>query len=317
MPETIVSVSGGKDSTAMYTLAIERGKPFAAVFADTGHEHPETVDYVRTLPDRAGGPPIQTVREDFSPLFAARRETVLTKWPAEGVPMDVCERAAAHLHPTGIPFLDLCMLRAGFPAPLARFCTERLKIKPIQNAMYQPVWDRGVGVISWQGIRKDESRARSTLNHLQRLQAPGKLIVYRPLLDWDVGRVYRQHAKHGLEPNPLYKVGLKRVGCFPCIYARKSELRIIGRRWPDHVERIVEWERIVGLVSKRRESVATLYNVKPLKVPTDEIRAEKHGIRAIMDWADNTAGGAQGELIDMDGELGDLATSCGEWGACE
>ena len=33
----IVNISGGKDSTATYLLALERGKPFRAVWADTGH----------------------------------------------------------------------------------------------------------------------------------------------------------------------------------------------------------------------------------------------------------------------------------------
>lgn len=39
----IISVSGGKDSTALYLLAIEFfGKDFIPVFADTGNEHPVT-----------------------------------------------------------------------------------------------------------------------------------------------------------------------------------------------------------------------------------------------------------------------------------
>jgi len=34
----LVNVSGGKDSTAVYLRAIELGRPFRAVFADTGNE---------------------------------------------------------------------------------------------------------------------------------------------------------------------------------------------------------------------------------------------------------------------------------------
>jgi hypothetical protein len=38
MTQHLVSVSGGKDSTAVYLLAMESGRPFRAVFADTGNE---------------------------------------------------------------------------------------------------------------------------------------------------------------------------------------------------------------------------------------------------------------------------------------
>lgn len=53
----IVSVSGGKDSTALYLWAIERfGRHgFKAVFADTCHEHPVTYNYLRNLPAMAKG----------------------------------------------------------------------------------------------------------------------------------------------------------------------------------------------------------------------------------------------------------------------
>ncbi|WP_209286280.1 phosphoadenosine phosphosulfate reductase domain-containing protein [Marinobacterium alkalitolerans] len=39
----IVSISGGKDSTATLLVALARDvSNLSAVFADTGHEHPET-----------------------------------------------------------------------------------------------------------------------------------------------------------------------------------------------------------------------------------------------------------------------------------
>ncbi|WP_218103956.1 phosphoadenosine phosphosulfate reductase domain-containing protein [Thermogemmatispora onikobensis] len=53
----VVSVSGGKDSTAVYCWASrEFGRDgFQAVFADTGHEHPVTLNYLRNLPKMVGG----------------------------------------------------------------------------------------------------------------------------------------------------------------------------------------------------------------------------------------------------------------------
>ncbi len=69
----VLSFSGGKDSTAMYLLAMEWGVDFTPVFADTGHEHPATLDYVRELPRLTGGPEIRWVRADFTREIARRR----------------------------------------------------------------------------------------------------------------------------------------------------------------------------------------------------------------------------------------------------
>lgn len=63
----ICSVSGGKDSTVLYCLMVETyGQNFVPIFADTGNEHPVTVNYVRNLHTMAGGPPAHIVKADFS-----------------------------------------------------------------------------------------------------------------------------------------------------------------------------------------------------------------------------------------------------------
>lgn len=55
----ICSVSGGKDSTALYCLMVETyGHDFVPVFADTGNEHRVTINYVRNLHIMAGGPEV-------------------------------------------------------------------------------------------------------------------------------------------------------------------------------------------------------------------------------------------------------------------
>ena len=61
----LVSVSGGKDSTATLAMALELHghENVLGCFADTGNEHESTYDYVRYLED-ATGVPIKWFRRD-------------------------------------------------------------------------------------------------------------------------------------------------------------------------------------------------------------------------------------------------------------
>ena len=46
-----------------------------------------------------------------------------------------------------------------------------------------------------------------------------------------------------MPPNPLYALGFERVGCFPCIHARKSELNLLPEwAW----DRLAWYEKEVG-----------------------------------------------------------------------
>jgi hypothetical protein len=75
----VVSVSGGKDSTALLLLAIERGaENLQAVFADTGHEHPQTYEYVQYLNDKVF--PIRTSKAKFTDDLARKARFVAEKW---------------------------------------------------------------------------------------------------------------------------------------------------------------------------------------------------------------------------------------------
>ena len=136
--KAVLSFSGGKDSTAMYLLALEQGVDFLPVFADTGHEHDLTYDYVRNISRLTGGPEVKWVRADFSAAFARKRMFIARdtrtgrrngrkiRWSNKAK-----RRALSVLHPSGIPFLDLCMLKGRFPSTRARFCSEELKHHPL------------------------------------------------------------------------------------------------------------------------------------------------------------------------------------------
>jgi 3'-phosphoadenosine 5'-phosphosulfate sulfotransferase (PAPS reductase)/FAD synthetase len=304
----LVSVSGGKDSTATLLEALDRhpASEVMAVFADTGNEHPATYDYVRFLGDRFKID-IKWLKQDFTDWWWRRRDYVRDKWTDKGVPADVVERALAFLEkgPTGNPFLDLCIIKARFPSRKAQFCTQFLKTEPLTEYALELIELHGA-VESWQGVRADESASRAKLP--VREDVGGGLTIYRPILTWNVDQVFKKHADHGIEPNPLYRQGMGRVGCMPCVNAAKDEILEISKRFPEQFDRIEEWEAIVSQVSKK--SNATFFSS-----PGDNDTANERGnIRRIVEWSQTKRGG---RLMDWIRINEDPKACASAYGLCE
>lgn len=166
----LISMSGGKDSLAQCLHAVENGVHHERVFADTCHEHPQTMEYLDYLEQKLG--PIRRLKADFTRRIEGKRKFIAEKWPVSLVeecgmsPDEAAERIAKALeilHPTGNPFLDLCMWKDRFPSTKARFCTFDLKHEPVHTQVVLPALDEYDEVISWQGVRAQEFPARAGL----------------------------------------------------------------------------------------------------------------------------------------------------------
>lgn len=313
----IVSISGGKDSTATYLLAIMRGKPFRAVWADTGHEHPATVEYIQRLPERAGGPPIERVAARFESQIERKRASVKKKWAESGMPADRIDRALEALTPTGNPFLDLCLWKGRFPSFGAQFCTEELKANPIQDQVLVPAMERGT-VIQWLGVRRQESKRRAETPAIRRVrwQDPKSTLIYfYPVRHWSWQNIFALHRHHGVPVNPLYEEGASRVGCWPCINARKSELAMIGRIDPDVIAKLLEWEAMVADASKL--GAATFFSADTTPEGAAMSRRGASGTGAerypdaadVFEWSKTSRGGRQYQMLEP--------PCASEYGLCE
>lgn len=308
-PVIVVSLSGGKDSTACMLLARETGADVRYVFADTGHEHELTYEYVNDYLPSALGVEITTVKAEFSRQIAGKRVYVAEHWARKGVPQSAIDNALSVLAPTGVPFLDLCLWKGRFPSCMAQFCTQELKRYPL-DAFMLDLLGAGHPVESWRGIRRDESQNRRNAKARERA-AEGWEVVH-PILDWTADQVVTFVIAADLKLNPLYSLGMGRVGCLPCINCGKDELAEIGKRFPDHVARVREWERLVGLAAKRGASSFFTDGLLSPEETTSEILARLN-IDARIQWAMTTRGGKQFSLMKAQ----EPETCSSVYGLCE
>lgn len=188
----VVPVSGGKDSQACLKLALQEYKPdeILGLFCDTKFEHPLTYKHIKWM----------------SGFYGVEVRTVC----AGSVPEQVIKNNR-------------------FPSGGARFCTDRLKLRPSKE-FYKKLSEEQGGFEVWLGMRSDESiqreaRYRGKLS--TELYKPNDIFtsfpqyLYKkgvsfrlPILDWSRDEVFK--LLNG-EENKLYSLGSERVGCFPCL----------------------------------------------------------------------------------------------------
>ena len=70
--------------------------------------------------------------------------------------------------------------------------------------------------------------------------------IHRPLLRWTSDEVFAIMKRYDIRPNPLYKMGMSRVGCMPCIMANHKEMINIIKQFPERIEKLKDLENQVG-----------------------------------------------------------------------
>mgnify|MGYP001601221459 CR=1 FL=1 len=291
----VVSVSGGKDSTATALLCQERfpEAEIRRIFCDVGNEHALTYEYLDYLEQRLG--PITRLKADFTDAINAKRarlkriadgEEVDTRGKYHWTP-ETAREAIQYLVPTGNPFLDLCLSRGMFPSHGRQFCTEELKRNPMVEYQMGLI-DEGYQIESWQGVRADESPRRANL--AEREDVGGGMTIYRPILRWTGQQAIDFTLSKGLRVNDLYLMGMDRVGCMPCINVNKDELLQIALRFPEEIERIHQWELLAKRVAKSC----------PTWLHSGDVSGQ--GIYKRVEWAKTGRGGKQFDMFRINSD---------------
>ena len=277
--EIVVSVSGGKDSTAMCLNLLEQGystSDFRRVFSDTGWENVATYQYIEELEKTIGK--IEIVRAE-TPIPEEHKDFILEIENELGFESPMIRRMVKYHF---------------FPNRFQKWCTTDLKIKPIKK-LFDTIDDNFINLV---GIRKEESPRRSKMTEWE-YNDYFDCWVHRPLIDWTEQDVIDIHHRFNLIPNRLYLNGSSRVGCYPCINSRKKEINLLDKNRIDIIRKL---ENYINKIDTRDDWKHTFFSAK------NNIVME---IDQVFSWSQTTRGGKQFELFSAE------EPTCVKWGMCE
>ncbi len=209
-----VSVSGGKDSTAMVIEMVERGLPIdCAVCADTGMEFPEMYEHLARLDDflyRERGLHITILQSQYSFEYYMFEKPVQRseEWK--------------HIPPYGY----------GWPGLRQRWCTGQMKTHLLNKHINGLKEDKQV--LHYVGIAADEPKRIKGEKY--------------PLVEWNITEAEALQIcyRHGFDWGGLYEI-YHRCSCWCCPFQRIGELRKLRKNHPEL------WQRLQGMDARARE----------------------------------------------------------------
>ncbi|RQD84475.1 MAG: phosphoadenosine phosphosulfate reductase [Methanocalculus sp. MSAO_Arc2] len=116
----------------------------------------------------------------------------------------------------------------GPPAIDFRWCCRACKLSPIKK-LIEREWGECLSLI---GQRKYESARRKKTRRIWRNQNVGNQLSASPIQHWNALHVWLYLFQEKAPYNPLYEMGLDRIGCYICPSSDIAHLQMIAERYP-------------------------------------------------------------------------------------
>lgn len=210
----LLTYSGGKDSEVCLELCKRAGVPFEVIHSLTTADAPETVYHVRKVFRRLE---LEGVKcEILHPRYKGRPTSMWSLIPAVGCP----------------------------PIRTMRYCCSHLKegngahrcvVLGVRRA--ESTGRRDSGTAELHGKIKKSKVIFDMDNGDERIIAPCQVrarIKFHPIVDWKDSDVWSFLRSGKTEVCPVYKMGMRRVGCIGCPMAAVKERYKSFRIWPKY-----------------------------------------------------------------------------------
>lgn len=213
---TVISFSGGKDSTVVADLVVRAlsNPSLVHIFGNTTLEFPLTYEYERRFRKQNPKAIIKVAKNKEQDFYK------------------VCE--------------DI-----GPPARMMRWCCSMFKTGPITRVINNLFTD--AQILTFYGIRKYESVSRSKYNRVSSNNEGVKIqkqTVAAPIFDWKDIDVWLYILTEGIDFNDAYRLGYDRVGCWCCPNNNERAQFLAKIYMPDEYKRwrdfLIEFAKKIG-----------------------------------------------------------------------
>ena len=211
----IASFSGGKDSQVVLDLCTRAIPPteFEVIYSDTGYELPPSLALYEEVKAH-----YQKTFPALKFLTARNHESVLNYWDKIGTPSD------SH-----------------------RWCCSVMKTAPLYR-MLKVEGNKQARVLTFDGVRAEESTRRSAYNRIGKGVKHGTVINASPILLWSSVEIFLYLFRNNLHINKAYRFGLTRVGCIICPFSSEWNDMLINRLYTTELQPFLS--RIEKIVKK-------------------------------------------------------------------
>lgn len=221
-----VAFSGGKDSTVLLHIVRSLYPDVPAVFANTGLEYPEIVEFVKTVPNTIITRPKMSFKEVLDrygfPLITKEQSRYIEEIRTtksdyfRDVRLNGKEMRNGRSKSFKLSEKWKYMLKA--PFKISDKCCDKIKKYPLHQYEKETGRKAIIGTMAGESSRRKQLYLRDECN-----QYHAKHPTSKPLSFWNETDVWKYIRDFNIPYSKIYEMGYPRTGCMFCMYGVQYE----------------------------------------------------------------------------------------------